>query len=138
VQAERALGDAISAFIFVVGMLTLLFFTIHVVNVYFGEENRYNLLENEFDEFTALMNFLRDLVQGWALGGIAIGVSWLVARSLLRWIRDDEYVSVGTGQAEAADARVARQDGDVGTVVGARGSPGYSGPQGTAGTDAVR
>lgn len=137
VQAERSLGDAISAFLFVIGVLTLLLFTIHVFNNYFGEEERYNTLENEFDEFNAMMNFLRDLVEGWALGAICIGASWLVARSLLRWTRDDEYVSVGTGQVEARDARVAEaQEGGVGTATEAQGSPGYRGPEGTADTDA--
>ena len=138
-EAERGLGDAISAFLLVIGALTILLFTIHTVNQYFGEEERYRLLENEVDEFNALMNFLRDLIQGWALGGIAIGASWLVARSLLRWTRDDEYVTVGTGQAEAADARVARsQDGDVGTADNAKGSPGYRGREATRGTNAQR
>ena len=138
-EAERGLGDAISAFLLVVGTLTILLFTIHTVNQYFGDEERYRFLENEVDEFNALMNFLRDLIQGWVLGGIAIGASWLVARSLLRWTRDDEYVTVGTGEPEAMDARVARaQEGAVGEADNAKGSPGYRGPEATRGTTAQR
>jgi hypothetical protein len=162
VQGERALGDGLSAFLFVLGLLTILFFTIQTVNEYFGERELFEELENgsaasgantsgatgseggeatgfDGDEFYALMNFLRDLLEGWALGGILIGASWLVARSLLRWIRDDEYVSVGTGQEEAMDARVARnQDGAVGSADGAKGSPGYRGREATRGTGATR
>lgn len=137
-QAERGLGDAISAFLFVVGLLTILFFTIQTVNEYFGERELYRELESgaatpgaadevlgfDGDEFYALTNFLRDLMEGWVLGGIAIGAAWLVARSLLRWTRDDEYVTVGSGAPEAVDARVTDEP-SAGAATATRGSPGY-------------
>lgn len=106
VRGERGLGDTISAALMLSGIAVMAIYAIHYFNQYFGAEDRWTAISDNADDFTALMNLLRDLAEGFGIGLLLIGLSWVVARTLLRWTRDDDYVTVGTGREEARADRV--------------------------------
>ena len=110
-EKERRVGDTLSALLFAFGLLVIAIFTIHEIDRYFGDFARgpnapdrslWDQISDNADASSALFAFLKDLAQGWGLGLGLIGLSWLTARSLLRMTGDESYVTVGTGQPEAA------------------------------------
>ena len=107
-ERERRIGDVLAAILFAAGLLLIAFWTAHQVDIYFGDYDQWGTVSNRADESSALFSFLSDLLLGISLGLGLVGLSWLTARSLLRTTPDDEYVSVGTGQPEAAQKRATR------------------------------
>lgn len=118
-KKERAAGDVLSAILFAFGLLVIILVTAHQVDRYFGDferipggsdNSRWEQIAENADESSALFALLADVASGWALGLALIGLSWLTARSLLRMTSDESYVTVGTGQPEAA-AEAVREGG---------------------------
>jgi hypothetical protein len=110
VRAERRLGDMLSGALLFSGILVMVLYALHYLNEYFGAEDRWDAIADGADDFTALTNLLRDLAEGFGIGMLLIGLSWVVARTLLRMTRDDNYVTVGTGRAETTADRVTRRE----------------------------
>jgi hypothetical protein len=118
-ERERKAGDTLAAILFAAGLFVIVFFVAHHVDQYFGDFDQWSAIVDRADEGTALFAFLRDISLGIGQGLGLIGLSWLTARSLLRATSDDEYATVGTGQAEAARAQMT--EGSAGRTTGGAG-----------------